>query len=42
MVEQVEEQTDSELEHKDFFEKESDGTLTDTEAAKLDPDDAQR
>ena len=39
MVEQVASQTDSELEQKDWFERESDGTLTDTEAAKADADE---
>ena len=41
MVRQVGEQTDSELEQQDFFERESDGTVTDTEAAQADADEAQ-
>lgn len=40
LVEQVAKQTDSELEQKDYFERESDGTATDTEAAKADADEA--
>lgn len=40
MLEQVGKQTDSELEQKDYFERESDGTTTDTEAAKADADEA--
>jgi hypothetical protein len=40
MVEQVANQTDSELEQKDYFEREADGTTTDTEAAKADADEA--
>ena len=40
MVEQVGGQTDSELEHKDYFQRESKGTTTDTEAAKADADEA--
>jgi hypothetical protein len=39
MVRQVGSQTDSELEQKDYFERESDGTATDTEAAKADADE---
>lgn len=39
MARQVASQTDSELEHKDYFERESDGTVTDTEAAKADADE---
>jgi hypothetical protein len=39
LIRQVGEQTDSELEQKDFFAREADGTLTDTEAAKADADD---
>ena len=39
MVDQVTSQTDSELEQKDWFERESDGTVTDTEAAKADADE---
>jgi hypothetical protein len=41
MVAQVGEQTDSELEQKDYFEREADGTVSDTEAAKADADEAQ-
>jgi protease I len=40
MVQQVADQTDSELEQKDYFERESDGTVSDTEAAKADADEA--
>lgn len=40
MVEQVTKQTDSELEQKDYFEREADGTVGDTEAAKADADEA--
>jgi len=40
MVAQVNRQTDSELQQKDFFERESDGTTTDTEAAEADADEA--
>lgn len=39
MVEQVNRQTDSELQQKDFFERESDGTTTDTAAAEADADE---
>lgn len=39
LVEQVNRQTDSELQQKDFFERESDGTTTDTEAAEADADE---
>jgi hypothetical protein len=39
LVEQVNSQTDSELQQKDFFERESDGTTTDTEAAQADADE---
>ncbi len=39
MVAQVNGQTDSELQQKDFFERESDGTTTDTEAAEADADE---
>jgi hypothetical protein len=39
MVQQVAGQTDSELEQKDWFEREADGTTTDTEAAKADADE---
>ena len=40
MVEQVSGQTDSELEQKDYFEREADGAVGDTEAAKADADEA--
>jgi hypothetical protein len=40
MIEQVGEQTDSELEQKDYFEREAQGTVSDTEAAKADADEA--
>jgi protease I len=40
MVKQVNDQTDSELVQKDYFERESDGTVSDTEAAKADADEA--
>jgi hypothetical protein len=39
MMKQVAEQTSSELKHKDVFEREADGTTTDTEAAKADADE---
>ncbi len=39
LVKQVNRQTDSELQQKDFFERESDGTTTDTEAAQADADE---
>jgi hypothetical protein len=39
MLEQVGSQTDSELQSDDVFERESDGTLTDTEAAKATADE---
>ena len=39
MVEQVSRQTDSEHQQADVFERESDGTLTDTEASKADADE---
>jgi len=41
MAAQVGEQTDSELQQKEWFERERDGTVTDTEAAKADADEAQ-
>jgi hypothetical protein len=41
MVRQVASQTDSELEQKDYFEREADGTTTDTEAAKADADEVR-
>ncbi len=40
MVEQVTRQTDSELDQKDYFEREADGATGDTEAAKADADEA--
>ena len=40
LVQQVADQTDSELQQKDYFERESDGTVSDTEAAKADADEA--
>jgi protease I len=39
MAKQVAQQTSSELDQKDWFERESEGTLTDTEAAKADADE---
>jgi hypothetical protein len=39
MAEQVAEQTSAEHKHADVFERESDGTVTDTEAAKADADE---
>jgi deglycase len=41
MVRQVASQTDSEHEQQDYFERESDGTVTDTEAAKADADEVE-
>jgi hypothetical protein len=41
LVEQVSEQTDSELAQKDYFEREADGTVGETEAAKADADEAR-
>ena len=41
MVAQVNGQTDSELEWKDVFERESDGATSDTEAAKADADETK-
>ncbi len=41
MAKQVSGQTSSELDQKDWFEREADGTLTDTEAAKADADEIQ-
>lgn len=40
MVAQVNSQSDSERDQKDYFEREADGTVSDTEAAKADADDA--
>ncbi|MDQ6850132.1 MAG: hypothetical protein M3070_09210 [Actinomycetota bacterium] len=42
MAKQVSEQTSSELDQKDFFEREAEGTTSDTEAAKADADEVQR
>jgi hypothetical protein len=39
MVEQVNQQTDSEHQQADVFEREADGTVTDTEAAKATGDE---
>jgi hypothetical protein len=39
LEEQVAEQTDSNLETQEAFERESDGTATDTEIAKADADE---
>lgn len=39
LAEQVGEQTSSDLQAEDVFERESDGAATDTEAAKADGDD---
>ena len=39
MVEQVQEQTPAEERYKDVFEREKDGTTTDTEAAKATGDE---
>ena len=41
MVQQVADQTSSEEKYADFFEREKDGTVTDTEAAKADADEAR-
>lgn len=40
MAEDVNSQTDSDLEHSDFFERESQGAASDTEAAKTTADEA--
>lgn len=40
MVDQVAGQTDSELQQQDYFEREAEGTVSDTEAAKADADEA--
>jgi hypothetical protein len=40
MVEQVSNQTSSELDQQDFFEREKDGAVGETEAAKVDADEA--
>jgi hypothetical protein len=42
MVKQVADQTDSELQQKDFFERESEGAVSDTEVAQTDADEAGR
>jgi hypothetical protein len=39
MAEQVADQTSSDLQHKDVFEREADGATTDTEAAKATGDE---
>ena len=39
MVKEVARQTSSESKRKDVFEREADGTTTDTEAAKADADE---
>jgi UDP-glucose 4-epimerase len=39
MVEQVQEQTSSDLQYSDVFEREADGATTDTEAAKATGDE---
>ncbi|HEV7192556.1 MAG TPA: hypothetical protein VGN35_05050 [Jatrophihabitantaceae bacterium] len=39
MLDQVAGQTSSELKHADVFEREADGTTTDTEAAKASADE---
>lgn len=41
MAEQVAEQTDSNLQVKDFFEREADGATTDTAAADADADELE-
>lgn len=41
LASQVAEQTDSNLEVEDTFERETDGAATDTEAAKADADELQ-
>ena len=41
MVEQVAEQTSSDLKHADVFERESDGASSDVEAAKADADEVE-
>jgi hypothetical protein len=41
MVEQVANQTDSELQQADVFKREADGTTTDTEAAKASGDELE-
>jgi hypothetical protein len=41
MAQQVAEQTDSNLQVKDFFEREADGATTDTEAAEATADEVE-
>ncbi|MCU1690037.1 MAG: hypothetical protein JWN61_307 [Pseudonocardiales bacterium] len=41
MAEQVADQTDSNLQVKDFFEREADGATTDTAAADADADEVK-
>lgn len=41
LVEQVANQTDSELQQADVFKREADGASTDTEAAKADADELE-
>ena len=41
LVEQVNDQTPAEERYKDVFEREADGTTTDTEAAKASADELQ-
>jgi hypothetical protein len=41
MADEVAEQTDSNLKAEDVFEREADGTTSDTEAAKADADDVE-
>ena len=41
MAEQVAEQTDSNLQVKDFFEREADGATTETAAAEADADEVK-
>jgi hypothetical protein len=40
MVRQVAQQTDSEHQQEDFFEREADGAVSDTAAADVDADEA--
>jgi hypothetical protein len=41
MAKQVSQQSSSELDQQDFFEREAEGTTTDTEAAKADADEVE-
>lgn len=41
MAKQVSQQSSSELDQQDFFEREADGTTTDTEAAKAGADEVE-